>query len=152
MRRLAPSLLTLWAVVCLLVPPVPVVHAHEGGHEPHTHGCGRTLHAPLLSHAGHDHPHEAPAHDDHGPCEDDDAPEPHVHGGDPIGARARARVCGLAFDGATGGATAVVSPMALLAVWTCERPVRPAPRRLPSLRPPSARAVDKLVELGRLLI
>jgi hypothetical protein len=154
-RRFAPSLLAIWAVLCLLIPPAPIVHAHEDGHDAHAHGLVHTFHAPLCAHVGHDHRHGTPDDDGREPSEDE-APEHHVHSGDPIGALARSRLGGFALDGArgdgNGGPSPFVPASAFLSVWTADLAERAAPRGAPRLRPPSPRSVDKLVELGRLLI
>lgn len=153
------TVLALLAVVGFLLPSVPYVHAHEGGHEPHDHGGAHRFHVALHTHpahaATHVHPHvtDVDEGDENSLPDEEGSPEPHAHGGDALGALARPRtrdcvalapggpvhalVCGALDLGATMG---LARPAG--AVWLDGKD----PGRAP------ARVIDFLVATGRLRI
>lgn len=174
MRRLGPTLLTLLAVVCLMAPPVAVVHAHDEGHEAHTHAPARfsVAHVRLVrsatdlssraTHHAHSHPHphphpHAPSHPPAdaagatGDCPEDAPSEPHAHVDDGTDAVSRARV-----HAGPGPNADVASLQARVVAWSGARAVTPAgdrASRTQRTRPPDpVRALDALIALGRLQV
>ena len=174
MRRLGPTLLTLWAVVCLMAPPVAVVHEHDDGHEAHTHAAARIsiVHIPLARSATdlaprasrHAHPHAHPHPHPHVPstppadaadatdgCPEDTPSEPHAHVEDGTDAVSRARAnAGPASDACAAGLQATV------AAWRGAETVAPAGDRASRTHhappPDPGRALDVLISLGRLQV
>ena len=156
-RRLVPTLLAILAVLGLLLPPRQIVHAHDDGHDAHSHGATETVHVRL---AAHPHPHPHP----HGPADpaadlvadvdsdEGEAPEPHVHLSSAHEAIARLRGSGPAIDGSIGAAIALVpAPEPCPMSW----PVPSdgvAPREGCHVPRLSSRSMDRLIVLGRLLI
>jgi|GEM_PF-4554386 len=154
MRRLVPTILALLAVVGLLVPPTPIVHAHEDGHDDHAHGRTHGFHVPILPDGGvraddgHAHPHP---HDPATP--DGESPEEHAHASNAVDGLARARGAGHAT---ADGAERSFMLLPACVGWASNRAAASnGPARAlddPDPQRGAGRALDALVALGRLLL
>jgi hypothetical protein len=141
----------MFAVLGFMVPPAPVVHAHDDGHDPHRHGTAQAAYAPLH---GQEHLNStADPDDDEDNPHDGDAPEHHVHLNQAPSAIARLR----GFDAMSDGSISTAVDLAPVAGFWSLVPHQPQSNHVVPQRGRGGprvycRSLDRLLWIGSLLI